>query len=153
MTLLSLWQRLERTTRPVHPVTARVLAQRWAALPPGVRTEQQILGRHAVGCEGTHGVFPKCDLTCSPCYHSKDANKVRVDGAHTVAQVEAQMSLLEAKRGPRAHAQLIGGEVSLLDPEDHASALDVRSSADPVAYLACRCAADHQCAAPSAHGR
>ncbi len=123
MTLLSLWQRLERTTRPVHPVTARILAQRWAALPLGVRTEQQILGRHAVGCEGTHGVFPKCDLTCSPCYHSKDANKVRVDGAHTVAQVEAQMSLLEAKRGPRAHAQLIGGEVSLLDPEDHASAL------------------------------
>jgi len=123
MTLLSLWQRLERTTRPVHPVTARALAQRWAALPPGVRTEQQILGRHAVGCEGTHGVFPKCDLTCSPCYHSKDANKVRVDGAHTVAQVEAQMSLLEATRGPRAHAQLIGGEVSLLDPEDHAAAL------------------------------
>jgi len=109
----------------VHPVTERVLAERWEALPPGVRTEQQILGRHAVGCEGTHGVFPKCDLTCSPCYHSKDANKVRVDGSHTLAQVEAQMSLLEAKRGPRAHAQLIGGEVSLLDPHDHAAALAV----------------------------
>ena len=75
MTLLSLWQRLERTTRPVHPVTARVLAQRWAALPPEVRMKQQILGRHAVGCEGTHGVFPKCDLTCSPCCHSKDATR------------------------------------------------------------------------------
>jgi len=107
----------------VHPVTERVLAERWAALPPGVRTEQQVLGRHAVGCEGTHGVFPKCDLTCSPCYHSKDANKVRVDGAHTIAQVEAQMRLLEQSRGPRAHAQLIGGEVSLLDPDDHAAAL------------------------------
>ena len=117
------WKRLELLTRPVHPSTERVLAERWAALPRGVRTEQQILGRHAVGCEGTHGVFPKCDLTCSPCYHSKDANKVRVDGAHTVAQVDAQMSLLEAKRGPRAHAQLIGGEVSLLDPQDHAAAL------------------------------
>ncbi|MDQ3306936.1 MAG: radical SAM domain-containing protein [Actinomycetota bacterium] len=125
MTLLSLWKRLERATRPVHPVTERVLAERWAALPPGVRTEQQILGRHAVGCEGTHGVFPKCDLTCSPCYHSKDANKVRVDGVHTVAQVEAQMRLLEQSRGPRAHAQLIGGEVSLLNPEDHAAALAV----------------------------
>jgi hypothetical protein len=107
----------------VHPVTERVLAERWAALPPGVRTEQQVLGRHAVGCEGTHGVFPKCDLTCSPCYHSKDANKVRVDGAHTIAQVEAQMRLLEQSRGPRAHAQLIGGEVSLLDPDDHAAAV------------------------------
>ncbi len=123
MTLLSVWRRLERATRPVHPVTERVLAERWAALPAAVRTEQQLLGRHAVGCEGTHGVFPKCDLTCSPCYHSKDANKVRVDGAHTVAQVEAQMRLLAQQRGPRAHAQLIGGEVSLLDPEDHAAAL------------------------------
>ena len=125
MRLRSWWQSLERATRPVHPVTERVLAQRWAALPPGVRTDRQILGRHAVGCEGTQGVFPKCDLTCSPCYHSKDANKVRVDGAHTLAQVEAQMSLLEAQRGPRAHAQLIGGEVSLLDPEDHAAALAI----------------------------
>ena len=123
MRKLSWWKSLERATRPVHPVTARILAQRWAALPAGIRTDQQILGRHAVGCEGTHGVFPKCDLTCSPCYHSKNANKVRVDGAHTVAQVDAQMSLLEAKRGPRAHAQLIGGEVSLLDPDDHAAAL------------------------------
>jgi len=123
MSLPSLWKRLERATRPVHPVTERVLAERWAALPPGVRTAQQVVGRHAVGCEGTHGVFPKCDLTCSPCYHSADANKVRVDGAHTVAQVEAQMRLLEQARGPRAHAQLIGGEVSLLDPDDHAAAL------------------------------
>ncbi len=125
MTMLSLWKRLERATRPVHPVTERVLAERWAALPPGVRTDEQILGRHAVGCEGTHGAFPKCDLTCSPCYHSKDANKVRVDGAHTVAQVDAQMRLLEESRGPRAHAQLIGGEVTLLDPQDHAAALAV----------------------------
>ena len=125
MRLASVWTRLERASRPVHPVTERVLAERWAALPPGVKTPQQILGRHAVGCEGTHGVFPKCDLTCSPCYHSKDANKVRIDGAHTVAQVKAQMRLLEESRGPRAHAQLIGGEVSLLDPEDHAAALAV----------------------------
>lgn len=128
MRLLHLWKKLERASRPVHPVTERVLAERWAALPPGVRTEKQILGRHAVGCEGTHGVFPKCDLTCSPCYHSKDANKVRIDGAHTVTQVEAQMRLLQRSRGPRAHAQLIGGEVSLLDPEDHAAALEVMRS-------------------------
>lgn len=123
MTVLSLWTRLERATRPLHPTTARVLAERWAALPAGARTDEQVLGRHAVGCEGTHGVFPKCNLTCSPCYHSKDANKVRVDGAHTRTQVEAQMELLARVRGPRAHAQLIGGEVSLLDPEDHAAAL------------------------------
>ncbi len=125
MTMTSPWKRVELATRPVHPETARALAERWAALPPGVRTGHQLLGRHAVGCEGTHGVFPKCDLTCSPCYHSKDANKVRVDGAHTLAQVEAQMQLMEQTRGPRAHAQLIGGEVTLLAPADHAATLAV----------------------------
>ncbi len=33
------------------------------------------------------------------------------------------MALLEQQRGPRAHAQLIGGEVILLAPDDHAAAL------------------------------
>jgi hypothetical protein len=121
--LTSAWQRLEQASRPVHPRTRRVLEERWAGLPPAVRTDAQALGRHAVGCEGTHGVFPRCNLTCTPCYHSSDANKVRVDGQHTVEQVEAQMRLLEELRGPRAHAQLIGGEVSLLGPDDHAAAL------------------------------
>ena len=110
-------------TIPVHPETSAALARRWRELPIGVRTSAQALGRHAVGCEGTHGVFPRCNLTCTPCYHSRDANKVRVDGAHTVAEVGAQMGLLRRLRGPRAHAQLIGGEVSLLDPDDHAAAL------------------------------
>jgi hypothetical protein len=35
------------------------------------------------------------------------------------------MRLLRERRGPRAHAQLIGGEVTLLDPEDHAEALAI----------------------------
>lgn len=123
MRFWSALRRLEMATRPVDPRTRLALDERWARLPVGVKTAEQTLGRHAVGCEGTHGVFPKCNLTCTPCYHSKDANKVRVDGAHTLAQVEAQMAFLEQRRGPRAHAQLIGGEVSLLDPDDHAAAL------------------------------
>jgi hypothetical protein len=121
--LKSAWRRLEEATRPVHPRTRRVLEERWANLPVGVRGPEQALGRHAVGCEGTHGVFPRCNLTCTPCYHSRDANKVRVDGPHTVERVEEQMRLLEERRGPRAHTQLIGGEVSLLAPDDHAAAL------------------------------
>jgi hypothetical protein len=119
----SRWRRLAEATRPVHPATRQVLAERWNELPASARTSAQILGRHGVGCEGTHGVFPRCNLTCTPCYHSRDANKVRVDGAHTLREVEAQMTVLERRRGPRAHAQLIGGEVSLLHPEDHAAAL------------------------------
>ncbi len=110
-------------TRPVPPLKAAALTRRWAELPASARTPAQLIGRHAVGCEGTHGVFPRCDLTCKPCYHSADANKVRVDGHHTVAEVEAQMHFLERVRGPHGHAQLIGGEVSLLDPDAHAGAL------------------------------
>jgi hypothetical protein len=110
-------------TRPIRPDTRAALQRRWAELPGHVKTPNQLLGRCAVGCEGTHGVFPKCNLTCSPCYHSADANKVRIDGTHTVTEVTSQMRLLREIRGPRAHAQLIGGEVSLLAPDDHAAAL------------------------------
>ena len=99
----------ELATRPIHPASRAALDRRWADLPDHVKTPNQLLGRSAIGCEGTHGVFPKCDLTCSPCYHSADANKVRVDGDHTLEQIDAQMRFLRELRGPRAHAQLIGG--------------------------------------------
>ncbi|MEJ7647444.1 MAG: hypothetical protein WKF57_00125 [Nakamurella sp.] len=122
-TLRDRWRRLEFATRPVHPETAEALQRRWSELPDRVRTPAQTLGQHAVGCEGTHGVFPRCDLACTPCYHSRDANRVRIDGAHTRDQVDRQFSLLRRVRGPAAHAQLIGGEVTLLPPDDHAAAL------------------------------
>ncbi|MBA3249362.1 MAG: radical SAM domain-containing protein, partial [Geodermatophilaceae bacterium] len=108
--------RLERRTRPIDPEYAEAIARRWAELPEHVKTPAQVLGQHAPGCEGTHGVFPRCNLACTPCYHSREANRVRVDGGHTVIAVRAQMDMLRRVRGPRAHAQLIGGEVSLLPP-------------------------------------
>jgi hypothetical protein len=111
-------------TAPVAPATRDALARRWAELPEAVRTPAQVLGRFGVGCEGTHGVFPKCNFACTPCYHSSDANRVRVDGEHTIAEVEGQMAYLEDVRAPHAHAQLIGGEVTLLSPEHHARALE-----------------------------
>ncbi len=127
---------LERATRPVAEETRAALKRRWAELPDHVRTDSQTLGRMAVGCEGTHGVFPRCNFTCTPCYHSADANRVRVDGAHTLVEVEAQMAQLAVVRGPHAHAQLIGGEVSLLDPDDHAAALAVmrRHGREPMSF-------------------
>ena len=129
-------RRFARAFRTGDPEFAAAMARRWAELPASARTPGQVLGRHGVGCEGTHGVFPKCDLACTPCYHSRDANRVRVDGTHTVAQVEAQLGLLRAVRGPRAHAQLIGGEVTLLDPGDHAAALAVmrRHGREPMSF-------------------
>ncbi|MEV0886424.1 radical SAM domain-containing protein [Streptomyces microflavus] len=125
MRLLRALRSLARATRPYDQEFARAMARRWAELPETARTPGQILGRHGVGCEGTHGVFPKCNLKCTPCYHSRDANQVRVDGPHTLENITSQMRLLNRVRGPRAHAQLIGGEVSLLSPDDHAAALTV----------------------------
>lgn len=121
--LAAVLRALELATRPVHPESRAALDRRWSELPEHVKTPAQLLGRTAVGCEGTHGVFPKCNLTCTPCYHSADANKVRIDGGHTLRAVREQLAFLRRVRGPRAHAQLIGGEVSLLPAEDHAAAL------------------------------
>ncbi len=115
---------LELLTRPVAPELAAALARRWDELPAHVKTPEQALGRRLAGCEGTHGVFPRCNLACTPCYHSRDANRVRVDADHTIAEIDAQMTLLEAIRGPGQNAQLIGGEVTLLGPEAHAAALE-----------------------------
>ena len=104
MSLVGKVQRWLASTRPVHPLTRAALQRRWAELPAHVRTPSQVLGRHAVGCEGTHGVFPRCNLACTPCYHSREANRVATDGGHTVREVRAQMALLVARRGPHAHA-------------------------------------------------
>ncbi|MDP3209828.1 MAG: hypothetical protein Q8M65_11825, partial [Rhodoglobus sp.] len=103
MTAWGYLARWELATRPIHPESRLVMQQRWADLPAEVQTDNQLLGRSAIGCEGTHGVFPKCNLTCSPCYHSADSNKVNVDGNHTLEQVEQQMAFARAMRGPRAH--------------------------------------------------
>ena len=116
---------VERATRPVDPEVVASLDRRWAELPAGVRTDAQVLGRRLTGCEGTHGVFPRCNLACTPCYHSRTANRVRTDGEHTLREVERQMAYLRRTRGAWAHAQLIGGEVTLLPAEDHAAALEV----------------------------
>jgi hypothetical protein len=119
------WQGCEAATRPVAPDLAAALTRRWAGLPAHVRTPAQLLGRRTTGCEGTHGVFPSCNLACTPCYHGAEANRVPIDGAQTVTEVDRQMAYLRAERGPGQHAQLIGGEVTLLAPDDHAAALQV----------------------------
>jgi hypothetical protein len=121
--MIAALRRLADATRPVDPDTDRALRDRWDGLPDAVRTSAQLLGRRTAGCEGTHGVFPRCDLACTPCYHASVAQTVRTDGPHTVAEVDRQMAYLRRTRGTGQHAQLIGGEVTLLDPDDHAAAL------------------------------
>ena len=125
MSLISKLREFELRTRPVDPHTKAALEQRWNDLPAAQQIPSQVLGKRTTGCEGTHGVFPKCDFACKPCYHSSDANKVRVDGPHTLAEVERQMQYTSEKLVSTTYAQLIGGEVSLLEPEDHAKALEI----------------------------
>ncbi|MDH3679863.1 MAG: radical SAM domain-containing protein [Acidimicrobiia bacterium] len=125
---MRLFQRLrdiEEATRPVDPETEAALARRWASLPASAKVPGQLIGRKFTGCEATHGVFPQCDFACKPCYHSADANKVRIDGPHTLSEVRRQMAFLRRERGFGAYAQLIGGEVSLLSPTDHAAAIGI----------------------------
>ena len=121
--MLTRLRELEIATRPEHPDLTAALAARWAELPAHVKQPNQMLGRRMTGCEGTHGVFPRCNLACTPCYHAKQANRVRTDGDHTEREVDRQMALLRTLRGPGQHAQLIGGEVTLLGADDHARAL------------------------------
>lgn len=120
---------LEQRTRPLPPAVGRALAARWDGLPAHVKTPAQLIGRRSLGCEGTHGVFPRCNFSCKPCYHSADANKVAVDGPHTITEVGRQVGFLSQQRGPGAHSQLIGGEVSLLSADDHAATIAVMRAA------------------------
>jgi hypothetical protein len=122
--LVSRARALADATRPEPRALREALDRRWAELPPHVRHPAQSIGRRTSGCEGTHGVFPRCDLSCTPCYHSREANRVRVDGPHAVREIDRQMAHLAARRGPGQNAQLIGGEVTLLGPEGHATALE-----------------------------
>ncbi|HET9117857.1 MAG TPA: hypothetical protein VFN75_07255, partial [Pseudonocardiaceae bacterium] len=124
--LRAVWRALrafEVRTRPVAPETEAALRRRWSELPQPVRTPSQLLGQRTAGCEGTHGVFPRCNFACSPCYLGSDANQVRTDADHTIAEIDRQMAYLRANRGVDQHAQLIGGEVTLLGPDAHAEAL------------------------------
>lgn len=50
--------RLSRWWQQGDPIPAEsrvALRRRWSELPVAARTPAQVLGRQAVGCEGTHG--------------------------------------------------------------------------------------------------
>ncbi len=128
MNVVARLRSFEERSRPVDPHTAVALKRRWDSLPEVLQVPGQMLGRKTAGCEATHSVFPKCDFACKPCYHSADANKVRVDGEHTLTSIRRQMKYLNAQRGWGTYTQLIGGEVSLLDPQDHAASIEAMRS-------------------------
>jgi len=53
------------------------------------------------GLRGHPRSLPPMQPGLQPCYHSRDANQVRVDGPHTLAEVRAQMRLLRDRPPPR----------------------------------------------------
>jgi hypothetical protein len=75
---------LERRTRPNDAHSAAAVTRRWGKLPETVKTPGQVLGRFGLGCEATHKVFSACNLTCTPCYHSRDAKIDAVPPARSI---------------------------------------------------------------------
>lgn len=110
--------------KPFDAVNAEILNRHWQNLPVHIKSPAQMLGRWSSGCEGTQGIFPKCNFSCSACYHPGNSNRVPINRDHTLRQLQAQMQVFQSHNtGESATSQLIGGEVSLLGPETHADAI------------------------------
>src|SRR4030088_3662721 len=63
-----------------HPIAeekARVLKERWESLPPELRTNNQISGRHLTHCGFTLGAS-YCSFHCTHCYLPKNANEIPI---------------------------------------------------------------------------
>ena len=73
------------------------LARRWRELPDAARTPPQLLGRRTLGCEDTHGVFPRCNLACTPCVLWKDLSAHLVFGFGTATPFRAMAGAENAK--------------------------------------------------------
>jgi hypothetical protein len=122
-------RRWERRTRPDDPVFAAALARRWAELPAVARTPGQVLGRFGVGCEGTHRVFPACNLACTPCYHSREANRGRLLPPDDHAAALAIM-----RRHGREPMSMTNGDVDYAYLEQLVSGPDGRRRLDRVSF-------------------
>lgn len=95
------------------PATAekrRLLAERWQALDPRVRSPGQGLGQKATGCGATIGIQPRCDFACTGCYLGHEANHVP---ALSVAAIQSQLDALRRHLGPKSNVQITDGEVTL----------------------------------------
>jgi hypothetical protein len=95
---------------PVTPEKRRLLAARWEALPPGLRSAGQGLGRQATGCGATIGLQPRCDFSCTGCYLGAEANRVP---PLPIEAVRAQLEALRRYLGPKSNVQITDGEATL----------------------------------------
>ena len=94
-----------------HPIAeekARVLKERWESLPPELRTNNQISGRHLTHCGFTLGAS-YCSFHCTHCYLPKNANEIPIP---SLAQVKEQIDANRRLQGPGGGLQITGGDVA-----------------------------------------
>ncbi|HEX8313278.1 MAG TPA: hypothetical protein VF614_18270, partial [Chthoniobacteraceae bacterium] len=109
MTSRERWRtRLHAFLHPLHGEKQRVLAERWATLPPELKTPNQISGRHLTHCGFTLGAS-YCSFHCTHCYLPKNANEVPIP---TLADMKEQIDANRRFQGPGGGLQITGGDVA-----------------------------------------
>src|SRR5450432_3203735 len=98
------WQAFRR---PISEEKTRFLQERWASLPPELRTDNQIAGRHLTHCGFTLGAT-YCSFHCTHCYLPKTANSVPIP---FLGQVKEQIDANCRLQGPGGGLQITGGDV------------------------------------------
>ncbi len=93
---------------PINPEKQRVLDERWASLPPELKTPNQVSGRHLTHCGFTLGAS-YCSFHCTHCYLPKNANDVPIP---SLADMKEQIDANRRFQGPGGGLQITGGDVA-----------------------------------------
>ena len=93
---------------PVNGEKGALLRARWDSLPAGLKTPNQISGRHLTHCGFTTGAS-YCSFHCTHCYLPKNANQVPIP---SLAQMREQIDANRRFQGPGGGLQLTGGDVA-----------------------------------------
>lgn len=93
----------------------QLLQKKWTELPSQYQTLQQMYGRNEEGCGATIGMMPRCDFSCSGCYLTEDANRIK---PASVESIKKQLDKLRTYLGKWGNLQLTDGEVTLRDRDE-----------------------------------
>ena len=107
---------LERRTRPVDHRFAAALERRWAELPEVARTPARCSAATGWAARAPTGCSRAAIWPAPPATTRAGPTGCASTAPTPSTEVEAQMRLLHEQRGPWAHAQLIGGEVTPARP-------------------------------------
>ncbi len=109
LTTRNRWRtRLDAFLHPVAREKAEALRTRWEALPPELRTEHQLAGRHLTHCGFILGAS-YCSFHCTHCYLPENANEVPIPA---LAEVKEGIDANRRFQGPGGGLQITGGDVA-----------------------------------------